>query len=391
MYFIPFDEPFRPVMVDTTLLKEFQCASAKLLEYDAPHCEVEGLPAWRVTHGRAVLVAFLKSLKHHEFILPKGVDFHEAMKMLDFEGVGVPDHPVVLEHRIGGVGVQALETAPTERLNRTCAAISHALLQWPRLSDALERVGVGGEASSASSSTRCWVRFAEKPKMERYGGDEMYWMAKNRPRWLQATLAAIGFLHHGMVERGEFASDERTETAFSKLHGQGVEVDNTIHFMSCKRDRSNRLERERTSKPAEAHCVASRHAHRFATEVIQTVVEHGKSKVQVAPPPIPERVMYARASVSAAHKLVSKTPHCAHLFSGDFADDRDAKGLTPERRALEHALKPRGVAVVQWKSSDELRGRKIEPLIFPPSYMTPLLERSDGPCALLDFVGAFGQ
>ena len=45
------------------------------------------MPTWRITSmSRAMLVAMLKCLVHHEFILPKDVDYHEAIRALESEG-----------------------------------------------------------------------------------------------------------------------------------------------------------------------------------------------------------------------------------------------------------------------------------------------------------------
>ena len=384
VYCICFDDPWRPVLVDTRLLQSFSCRLASHIQYEPADTELEGLPAWRLNTGRAMLVAFIKSLTNHEFVIPKEVTYQEAIRHFEYEGIAVPGNRIdaaadgakMLDGAPRGIGMRKPEVRPTEALARTVQLVANAVMEWPRLDIGLAASIDGGDVDFTCTQSRVWVRFSERPKLERYGGDEMHTLAKRRPYWLLATLGSIGYVHWRMVEQGTITQGQRDEKAFSLLI-EGLEADSAHYYVSVKRDMP-RTERDKRR-------AMIRHADRFASSVLSEISDFGNmaDRPQQMGQTVPTSVKFARACISAADGLMRNAPNCAKLFSGDCADDSDKKGNTPERKALERALKMRGAKVVMWKDAAFMRDKNFVPLVFPPSFLST--NNTGGPCALIDF------
>lgn len=276
-----------------------------------------------------------------------------------------------------GLAMRKLEERPAQTMQHIVTLVANAMLEWPRLAFGIEANLRGSDPGFTCSSSRVWIRFAQRPFMERYGGDEMYHLAKNRPYWLVATLGSIGWCHYWVAKRGIVSSDVRDAHSFTKLARQGLEMDSTHYFISCKRD----MPRTKRSENREI----LRHADRFASWVLSTVDDFGAVGHGTAASTIPSHVKYARASISMAERLVKETPNCSRLFNGDCADENDRRS-TPERTLLEKTLKSRGAKVVRWKDFDE-KDAPARPLVFPPSLLSKL--HTDGPCVLIDFSDVF--
>lgn len=340
--FCCFDDPFRPVLVDGSLLRSASCRSAKMIEHQ-PHDGTHGrLRMWRVNIARGMLCAFLKSLQHRTFIIPKDVAYQEAVQLFDMEGLPIPGGNICPSRSdLVEVGLPSLATkkaveSAAERVDHVATLVANAIMEWPRLAMGMEACLRGDDPGFSCTATRSWVRFAERPGLERLAGDEAVALAKRRPYWLFTTLQAIGYVHFKMARLGRIDPDARDEKAFTTLARAGVDCDSAHYFLSTKRDMPRQQRGE--------HRDVCRHADRFANTVLATVVDAAKDQ------PITANVKYARATIVMAESLVREAPNCFRLFNGDCADANDRKG-TPERRAFERALKARGATVLQWRDA----------------------------------------
>lgn len=386
----PFDEPFRPMRVDRTIVDAYDCRTAKMLRNDPPHDVVDGVPVWNVNVTRSMLVAFIKSLVSHEFVIPKDVSYEDAVRVLDYEGIGCPGNEIVkprlretlLHPTSVGFGVYMAEEAAAERMARVATMVANAIVEWPRPRIMITETLEGKETDASSSASRFWVRFAPRPHMEKYGGELLYALSRKRPAWLQTTLGAIGFVHCEMVRRGEFDTNSRDEKSFTKLADYIRRNDVTRFYISVRRDmpRHHRdLNRD-----------VIKHADRWASWVLTTVNDHGDPREMVQHDDRRTRrgtgnaaTMYARAAIALAEREVTQTPNCYRLFSGDCCDE-ERRVSTPEREVLKKALKERGAKLVRWRDSPTDNDKPINPLAFPPSFYSHLL--GDGPCALIEII-----
>ena len=381
MHFVAFDAPFQPVLVDTHLLRDVGSRSWLMVQHEPPHLETQGMSTWRITSmSRAMLVAMLKCLVHHEFILPKDVEYHEAVRALESEGIGVPGGTTEAAEMVAafkkpphGIGMRKRQESTHSVVTRVCTLISNAIEEWPRLSIGMASPldWKSGDAGFTCTTSRCWVRFAERPRIEPLGQDQIYWLAKKKPYWLQATMTSIGYIHYRMVQTKQISGDVLNEDTFSKL-GARIETDSTHWFISAKRDMQRHARDDDRA--------AIRHADRFTHAALRAVDEYGScinSQGVITYPNSPS-IKYHRAVVALAEELVRATPNLARLFTSECADD---KGQTHERATLEKVLKARGIKVVAWKK--DVKDTGIKPLVFPPSFMSHI--HSGGACALLDF------
>lgn len=385
VHFVAFDAPFQPVLVDTHLLRDVGCRSWLMVKHEPPHLNTEGVPTWRITSmSRAMLVAFLKCLFHHEFIVPNDVSYHEAMRALESEGVGVPGNKVeaptaaaALKAAPLGIGMRKRAEGAPDGVQRICTLIANAIEEWPRLDVGMNAPLEGGDCGFTCNTSRCWVRFNERPKIDAHvwDPDPIYNLAKKKPYWLKATLTSIGFVHYRMVQERRFTSDQRNEKTFSILARDGVEKDSAFWFLSAKRDMQRYVRDDNRE--------AIRHADKFTHTVLRAVdalgqLTPGVKQLSTASP----EAKYYRACVSLAERTVRETPNLARLFNAECADD---KGQTHERTALQKVLEARGIKVVMWKDSFDkfMRENGVKPLVFPPSFMSQLC--TGGACALLDF------
>lgn len=396
VFFRPFDDPFALVHVDRKLLDEWNCKSAVMVRHQAPHDWSSGVPIFNVNTGRAMLIAFLKSLTHNEFYIPKGVSYHEAVRHFEQENICVPGLcDAAVEPKLGAPGIlkaesaayatYTVEEAPAERREAIADMVANAIMEWPRPRIGVTDACTGRDPDYSCTSSRFWVRFAKPPVMEKYGGDEMFNVARKRPSWLAKTLMAIGFVHCELARRGKINAKDRTEAAFTTLAEHIKTIEATRFFISVKRDmpRHHRALNHRVIQQAD----------KWAAWVLGTVVGHGSvhdiiERPSDGPPvhrgPGGEETQYARAAMWLVEHELERTPNCYRMFNGECADD-DKKGSTPERKALEKALKARGLKVLRWKddaSQCKDNDRPIKPYVFPPSFLSHLSE--DGPCACIE-------
>ena len=117
----------------------------------------------------------------------------------------------------------------------------------------------------------------------------------------------------------------------------------------------------------------------FASQICNTVVAFGP--VIDSTHKVPLKTKFARACCSLAEKTFERSACLARLLDGRL---KDASGGTPERTALEKALKKRKVVVRQWADAEP---PGVEAAVFPPA----LADRAAAaaprahPCVLLEF------
>ena len=394
LLFSPYDNLFGYVRVDRTILDPLDCRSSKMVRSDPPHAYYKGMPVWYVNLTHSMLVAFVKSMTSNEMVIPRDTSYEDAVRMLDYEGIGCPGNDIaeskfksssLLNPHSLGFGYFKPDESQAERVALVSTHVANAIVEWPRprimLSDTLN----GASTPTSCSSSRFWVRFAPRSRMEKYGGDEVFQLAKKRPMWLERMLGAIGYVHCDLVRRGALEKSARNEPSFTALANYIKEKDPTSYFLSVKRDmpkHHRELNREVIHR-----------ADKWAAWVLSMVEQHGSAHELVQLSPTDERkarrgggdeqTQYARAAIALAEREMARTPNCYRMYSGECSDD-DKRGSTPERKVLEKCLKARGARVVRWSESGEEGSAKADvmPLIFPPAFFSHLV--GDGPCVLIE-------
>ena len=393
LLFAPYDNLFGYVRVDRKVLANYDCRSSKMVNMDPPHAYYEDFPVWYVGLTHCQLIAFVKSLHGNELVIPSDTTYKDVVRMLDYEGIGIPGMNEIKEPEMRLPMLhpksQALASYSADETNAQqvvacCTFVANAIVEWPRPRIMMEGSFNGGECSNQCSSTRFWVRFAPAPKLERYGGDEIFQLARKQPRWLHITLQAIGFVHCELSRRGDLDKHARDATAFGVLTKFIKEQDTVRHYLSVKRDMPQQHRNWNRD--------VIRHSDKWAAWVLSTADAHGSANDMVFLSPGDERrsrrghgdsaTCYARAAIALAEDLVRRMPNLRRIFDGRCSDD-DKRGVTPERKVLEKALKQRGVKVVRWRDDSAPDEDGDVPLIFPPALFSSLI--SNGPCVLLEF------
>ena len=378
--FIPFDDPTRHVMVDTTLLRAVGCRSASMILHQPPDTLIGDVAAWNVNIERAILCTFLKSLNCGELLFPEDMCIYDALKMFEMECVSVPSGVVgrakdtpQLTFPMPCLATRAYSRSNAPTIKEISCAVVNALLEWPRLYVGLQQSLQNQQATFACTSTRVWIRFAATPSIIALDSDEAYAIAKRRPDWLGQTLAGIGLIHSKLCRTGKVTTQRDVES-FDSLLKYGIESDPTRWFLSTQRDMP-RCEASRKFSRA-----GISRGNNFARSILTSVLECGSqdgdlSKVNNTAPQ-----EYARSCVSLALRLVRETPNCSHLYGMECSDD---KGSTPERKAFEAALKNGGGKSIRWADGDGAAAPS-NPLVFPPSFF-PKEDHKKGPCVLVEF------
>jgi len=387
---IPTDDPFRPMLVDRTLLRMFDCRTGAMLEHQPPEQTIEGRPAWPTYMSRAMLGAFMRALQVGSFCQPRGVDEHEVTSTFEYEGIAIPGNSLdaatspEMQLALPGLGTNSKHDDRVERVERTMTQALHAIVTWPRLELGLQRASEGKGCGFACTRNRVWIGFT--PVLASHGGaesDAVYCMAKRRPPWLRLQLEAFGLVHYYCGVAKRLDPEARDETAFVKL-ARAIETDATSHFLACKRDWPQAMRHDATHQPAGEHSTA------FALSVFNCVANHGADKGGELPVP----VQYARACITVAERMLHELPDMGRMLSGScVATTQGYKGKdklpepTPERKAFERACKTHGIRVLEWRdcAPTGIGAYGVKPLCFPP-----LFHRSTGSdhevrvCALLE-------
>lgn len=400
LLFVPFDDPFGYVRADRKVLDEFDCRTAKMIKHTPPVRYHEGMPVWEVDYKRSVLIELIKCLTMHEFVVSKDVTYAECVSMLRREGIGCPGAEEIQTPKLKqsllhpmSQPVASYHTGEpeAEQVVHTCTLVANAIAEWPRPRIMLSDNVAGRDSGHSSSASRFWIKFAKQPFVEKYGGDELYHLAKNRPKWLERTLKAIGFAHCELVRDRVVEKLARDPVAFTALADHIKQKEVTRYYISVKRDMPKH------HRDMEHNEEVLSEADTWAAWVLSTVVHHGSARDMVQLSPTDQRrarrgggdaaTRYARAAVALAEDQMKHTPNCYRMFNGECSDD-DKKGNTPERIVLAKALKQRGVKVVRWRDDSSVEkpaqteGACVTPILFPPSFFSSL--QQDGPCVLLE-------
>lgn len=387
---LPFDDPFRPVRVSRSLLAQWDCYCAKMVAKQAADTMMHDVPAWHVQHmSRAMLVAFIKTLATSELVIPRDVSFDEIVRTFEYEGIALPGNCIdpsilssVVDTKIPTLATQRQHSDSADRIACHAACIANALLSWPRLAHGLDEAKEGNDVDFTCTASRCWLRFPTRPVVKACSGDDVLALVRQRPRWFTSTLVGIGYLHHRLARQRSIDAKARDEKAFLTLLQRGIEIDPTGHFVSVYVDLPVSARVRAAPMPSTAVDVV-RTAYKFADDIQKKVLGFGDIGDSTGTPP-PD-VTYARAVVQAARTLVRKAPDCARLFDSICADSRTNRE-TPERKALERALKTHGIRVIEWH--DSTPALDIRPLQFPPSFLSKVSDHPSGPCVLLAFENA---
>ena len=387
---LPFDDPFRPVRASRSLLTQWDCYSAKMIAKQAPDTMIHDVPAWHVQHmSRAMLVVFIKTLATSELLLPRDVSFDEILRTFEYEGIALPGNCVdpsvvssVVDTKFPTLVTQRSFDSD-DRIARHAKCIANALIWWPRLAHGLNEAKEGNEVDFTCTASRCWLRFPPRPIIKACSGDEILALVKQRARWLVSTLVGIGYLHHRLARHKSLDAKARDEQSFLTLLHRGIETSAMGHFLSVYVDMPTEF-RNRSDLFDAQHRDVVRAAYKFADDVQKKVLGFGH--VGGGTGNVPPDVTYARAVVQAAHALVRKAPDCARLFDSICADARTSRE-TPERKALERALKKHKIQVVEWHDSIPTGSNRAEirPLQFPPAFLSKVSNQPSGPCVLLAF------
>jgi len=390
VYLCCYDDVERPLIADRSILESFDCRLHKQILHDAPDSTYKNYPCYNLTTmSRSMCIAFLSSLVHHEFILPRDVSYAEAVRVFEYEGIAVPHRATMtaasststLEPVALGLGFcKAIDLSTC--LKKTIDNIANSLLQWPRLQHGFTKAESGQCAHlnfTLQPSGRFWLRLSNKPDLKDYHAhsikDTIYSLAKLRPQWITSTLRGVGIVFARLCQKGIIDESARDEKSFLALMQQGVELDLCHHFLSVKADIPRDMRRENATSGWRAKRSAD-----FVQQILNRVQAYGAIDPNTT---VPTDVKYCRAVVSMCEQLVRDSPNCAHIFSAACATERE-KNITPERKALTTALGRVGFKILEWHKSDASDGRTIRPLVFPPSFFSA---PCNGPLLLIEWKG----
>lgn len=381
-----FDDHDRPVEVDTQLLEPYECRLLKQIRHDPPYRDLLGRPFWRCNMSKDMLMTFVRSLTHGQLSLGKNTSLPEALTTFEYEGVRMGDPASrraevrALRAAQNGVAFPKKESSQQTRVAMHCELLADALARWPRLEIALDNALSGGGTPHSATAHRVWIRFSPKPVLyrPRPDSDPILLMANQSPRWLIATLVAIGHVHRKLLKDRVLETDARDEAAYKKLSdtvlGDGCFFYTVFDRPTSSMDPSTRKEAER--------------AERFAAQIRNTVLNQAKFVPTAEEDPSPEaeerreaahkKLQFSRACFGLAEQVLNMTCSLTTTFSSDCAD---ALGKTQEREQLARALRQRNVKIVGWSRHDADASR---PLIFPPTWAKDPVSNQHA-AVLLDF------
>ena len=216
VYFFAFDDD-RPLLVDTKLLCVFSCRSSKLIQYQAPDIIHKGRPAWFMSTSRAILVAFIKALVHHEIIISRDVDYHDLVQYLEYENVVCPATEAVSANATDVsppppcIGARRSMMSGNDASFKLANVIASAILEWRRLYYGMTTAANGNDPGYAVSASRVWIKLAHRAdtRMAHFSSttDAIHTLVTiQQPHWLKKTLHALGMVHYTLV-RSEMDKD----------------------------------------------------------------------------------------------------------------------------------------------------------------------------------------
>jgi hypothetical protein len=373
-----FDDPEKLVEVDMGLLKSADCRLSALVRNTQPSMTLKGKEFFRAgpIMTRDMLITLIKSVALGELVLSKGVTVAEALKVFEYEGIGLSTKQSLVKQPSSGIGFCKRIDPVAISLVSLCEAIADSMLQWPRLESTMEAVGpfhfeasVAGSLPAPSSftatATRVWIRFADRPKsMEQEDVNFAGALMNKGPRWLRAGMIAIGALHNRMSQNDPEFAKARDRTSFNRLWKE-LETDPLGLFFSVRTDACKASPLEQKLKKDLYR------GEKFYSEMRSIILNSQEDCADR------NALEYARAAVTLVENMKDTSPNCSRIFSGHCADEA---GSTPERTALKRALKKRGVSIIRWM---EERDPQIRPLVFPPYWRDASSSSCYGPSVLL--------
>ncbi|MGZ0213768.1 MAG: hypothetical protein ACKVI4_14950 [Actinomycetales bacterium] len=392
---LPTDDPFRPVLVDRKLLRDFDCATGAMLEHQPCERWIEDRPAWPTYMTRAMLLAFMRALRCGTFCQPRGVEEHEVASTFEYEGVAIPGNAienssVKVTLAVPGIGLSTRHEQRMLVAENHVKQVVHAIMSWGRLEHGLDVASRGGDPGFTCTRNRVWIGLMPKPTLPRSTGDGVHWLATRRPHWLRHQLEAFGLVHYSIAQAKKIDDEQRDEAAFIAL-SRAIEADATSYYIGCKRDWPRELRLD------QANSEAAEHSRNFAVWVMSAVVRqgpwNGEPSVEL---PVP--VQYARVCITVAEQMTFDMPDVQRVLGGQCVasgmcasagkgKDRAAE-LTFERRVFDDACKAAGVRVLEWRDQKPTQiAPGLTPLMFPPIWsqlpcrneccLCVLLERKD--------------
>lgn len=374
-FVVAFDEPYRHLEVSLSMLRDYSCRTASMMERDPPVGRtVDGHPVWRVPYTHAAVKCWVRAMTFGELDLGSDVSMSEILSLLEYEGIDAPSDLIESFHEIETAKKLQLGLWSSEKgslqvsVRNTAESVADALVRWPRIVKGLRNVASGvARPGFTCSATRVWVRFAPRPQLRhQYDGkrDALYEYCAQKPRppaWLTRTLRLLGLLYCSLPNA------QRTVSCFNKM-------DELVQ---------QRLKTWFTQEPP-CNSDALPELRKFTHEILSTTYAAGPRVGRNAGMCLKdtnEELLFARACISLAEWIVENQTALDIFFSGACADE---KGDTAERTALARALKARKARVVRW--AQEPAG--VTPLIFPPVFAEDSSDSGDlGPSVLLSFEG----
>lgn len=436
-----FDAPDDPIELDKSLFKLYQTRTYTVLKRDPPtYVDARtGARVWRLPYTREVAIALVQSLVHGHLCDSVRAPMPALLDAMEYEGVHVPGMPSVLANTLpkiqlarslGHAGRKPADKA-LAKVTELMAVVAQALVTWRRLDSEMSACAQCGASGSeiTCSATRVWVRFAPLAAPGRgdhqRSTDRLHNLALKQPTWFRSMLYAMGdlLLTSGAMDGNAFAEPLPEAPASASAHAPAPAPDPTLDpaldpapadGAAGGASRNNNahsawtgatfrlvaelMESEKHSvfhtwhDPAwQAPLVAGEQplnetqlsrlqfVDEFALQICKTVVAFGP--VLDSTHKVPLKTKFARACCSLAEKTFERSACLARLLDGRL---QDTSGGTPERTALEKALKKRKVVVRQWADAEPYG---VEAAVFPPA----LADRAAAavprvhPCALLEF------
>lgn len=383
-----FDAPDRPIEVSLSLLQDFQCRLAKLVERDAPSTDERGRLVYQAGPAvtRGALVSALRSMACGELVLGKDATINEVLAVLQYEGVSVAgmsgvhkmrELPQVDSPARGLVySRQRGSSVARSELEKLCTQIALAIVHWPRL-DAGLCAAVEGRPSCGfeCSATRCWLQFVSCAPLAKglpgartnsIPNDPLEALAQRWPRWLSALVTVLEILHARRIRAPGAVLNEYSDELFKDItreHNYDKLGRFCLHRFDVPSADTARGLTSIRREISEAK-VAAANVRMLAQEPLPETTESGA---------IDQRVLWARAAVAFGDETAARTPNLSALFDSHFGDE------TMERKELAKALRPFGVRVVSWAANnDPVEGA----LVFPSNYV---YKGARGPACLLSF------
>ena len=380
-----YDDCDRYVEVDMGLLEQFDCKLFANITNDRPYKDINtGKPYWRSYMTRAMLTTFLRSLRHGELSLSKGVSITEAFTTFEYENVpiGIPDGRRADMALVSMPPAGSVFQKRSERVNeivvRTSERIAHSIARWPRLEACLDAALSGFPVQCTCTATRAWVRFCRKPMMFIDKGDPSIAIARKWPPWAQHTLTAFGIIHLKLVKDKVVTDKARDEAAFKALE-TAVQGDPLGWYMMNPYDWP-RHAMERSTRKEQAVGETFGNMIRQCVLDATTPMSGPRDGAVAQRDPPSEDLTYARACISMAEQLLYESSSPATMFAGHCTDEH---GKSPERTQLQKSLQQRGIKVIRWADDDKSGPSK--PLLFPSNWAEGHSSGSVHSTMLLDF------